>query len=132
MARPIFFPRIDDNHCDKIHSSFTSVRCFKNGYVGKQPVTLKEYCAEYRLKDLQESMNRSTSRRDITEILMKTPLNTLQSLFAAEFELPTIGISSKVNKRLSHEVDKSRVKTFCRSISPVEQKMIHVFRRKRI
>ena len=33
-----FFPRIDDSHCNTIHSSLTAVRCFDNGYVGKQPV----------------------------------------------------------------------------------------------
>ena len=49
-ARPIFFPRIDDNHCDRIHSSVTAVHL----YVGKQPVAWKEYCAEYWLKELQD------------------------------------------------------------------------------
>ena len=34
-ARPIFFPRIDDSHCDRIYSSLNTVRCFDNGYVGK-------------------------------------------------------------------------------------------------
>ena len=48
--RLVFFPRIDDSHCYRIHSSLTVVRCFDNGYVGKQPVTWKEYCAEYWLK----------------------------------------------------------------------------------
>ena len=37
-ARPIFFPRIKYSHCDWIHSSLSAVRCFDNGYVGKQPV----------------------------------------------------------------------------------------------
>ena len=41
-ARLIFFPRIDD-----IHSSLAAVHCFDNGYVGKQPMACKEYCAEY-------------------------------------------------------------------------------------
>ena len=44
-ARLIFFPRIDDNHCDRNHSSLAAVRCFDNGYLGKQPVAWKEYCA---------------------------------------------------------------------------------------
>ena len=35
---PIFFPRIDDSHCYRIHSSLTAVHYFDNGYVGKQPV----------------------------------------------------------------------------------------------
>ena len=70
---------IDDSHCDRIHSSLTAVRCFDNGYVGKQPVAWKEYCAEHWLKEFQESMDRCTGRRDVTEILLKTVLNTIQS-----------------------------------------------------
>ena len=33
------------------HSYCPAVRWFNNGYVGKQPVAWKEYCAEYRLKN---------------------------------------------------------------------------------
>ena len=73
---PIFFPRIDDSHCDRIHSSLTAVCCYDNGYVGKQPVAQKEYFAEYWSKELKESMDRPTGRRDITEIL----LNTIQQI----------------------------------------------------
>ena len=57
-----------------------AVHCFYDGYVGKQPVAGKEYCAEYWLKDLQESMERCTGHHDITEILLKTALNTIQSI----------------------------------------------------
>ena len=78
-ARPIFFPRIDDSHCDSIHSSLTTVRCFYHGYVGKQQVAWKEYCAEYWLKDLQESMDRCTCSREVTEILLKTALTLSQT-----------------------------------------------------
>ena len=46
-ARPIFLPRTDDRHCDRIHFSLASVHCFDNGYVIKQPVARREYCAEY-------------------------------------------------------------------------------------
>ena len=35
------FSRIDDSHCDMIHSCLTSVRFFEGGYVGKQPVAWK-------------------------------------------------------------------------------------------
>ena len=35
-AQPIFFLRIDDGHCNRVHTSLTAVRCFDNGYVGKQ------------------------------------------------------------------------------------------------
>ena len=54
--------------------------CFDNGYVGKQPVVLKEYCADYWLKELQESMDRCTDHCDITEILLKKALKTIQSI----------------------------------------------------
>ena len=69
--------RIDDTHCNKIHSSLTAVCCFDNVYVGKQPVAWKEFCVEYWLKELQESMDRCTGYHNITEILMKTALNTI-------------------------------------------------------
>ena len=77
----MFFPPIDDSHCDRIHSSLTAVRCFDNGYVGKQSVAWKEYCAEYWLKEKrQESMDRYTGRSDITEILLKKALKTTNSI----------------------------------------------------
>ena len=79
-ARPIFFLRIDDGHWNRIHSPLTAVCCFDNGYLRKQPVAWNEYCAEYWLKDLQESMDRCTGRRNITEILLKTVLDTIQSI----------------------------------------------------
>ena len=80
MAQPIFFPRIDDSHCDRIHSSLSAVRCFNNGYVGKQPVALKEYFTEYLLKEFQERMDRYTGNCNIPEILLKIALNTIQSI----------------------------------------------------
>ena len=78
-AGQIFFPRTDDSHCDKIYSSLTAVRCFDDGYVGKQPVVWKEYCTEYWLKELQESIDRCTGCRDKTEILLKMAVNTIKS-----------------------------------------------------
>ena len=59
------------SHCDRIHSSVSVVHCLDIGYVGKQPVAWKKYCAEYSVKDLQESMDRCTGLCDITEILLK-------------------------------------------------------------
>ena len=38
-AKPIFFQRINDSHCDMIHSSLTAVHFFSDGNVGKQPHT---------------------------------------------------------------------------------------------
>ena len=55
--------------------SFLSHRC-----VGKQPVFCKEYFAEHWLKELQESMDKCTGHHDITEKLLKTALNTIQSI----------------------------------------------------
>ena len=79
-ARPIFSPGIDDSHCDRIHSSLIDDRHFDNGYVGKQPMSWKEYCVEYWLKEFQESMDWCTCCRDITEILLKATSNTIQSI----------------------------------------------------
>ena len=93
---PIFFPGIDDSHCDRIHSSLTVVRCFDNEHVGKQPVAWKEYCAEHRLKELQESMDRCTGNHDITEILLKTALNTNQSCNQSVFQVKRFAMSLKL------------------------------------
>ena len=41
-ARPVFFLRIDDNHCNRIYSTLNIVHCF-GGCLGKQPVAWKEY-----------------------------------------------------------------------------------------
>ena len=56
--------------------------CFDDGYVGKQPMAWKEHCAECWLKEVHESMDRFTGRRDVTEteITSKTMLNTMQSI----------------------------------------------------
>ena len=40
----------------------------------------KEYCVELWLKELQESMDSCTGHSDITEILLKMALNTIQSI----------------------------------------------------
>ena len=47
--------------------------------VGKQPVAWKEYSEECWFKELQENIDRRTGRRERTEILLKTTLNTIQS-----------------------------------------------------
>ena len=67
-----------DSHYNRIDSTLTAVHCYHNGYVGKQPVPWKEYCGEYWSKELQEQMDRCTGRDDITEIMLKTALNTIQ------------------------------------------------------
>ena len=74
-AQPlIFFLRIDDLHCKRIHSSLTAVHCSDDGYVGKQPMALTEYCVENWLIELQEVMNNSTGHH--------TPFNSIHSIWA--------------------------------------------------
>ena len=73
-------PRIDDRRYDRIHSSLTTVHCFDYVYV-KHPVAWKDYCGEYWPTELQESMDRCTGRRDITEMLLKAAINTMQSIY---------------------------------------------------
>ena len=70
-----------------IHSSITVVHCFDNCNVGKQPVAWEEYCAEYWLKEFQESMDRCTGRHDRTEILLKTAFNSIQSIVSSKYAL---------------------------------------------
>ena len=83
------------SHCDRIHSSLTAVHCCDNGYVGKQPVAWKEYCADYWLKELQENMDKCTGRRDISEILLKTALNSKISSICLLFTLEPSILGSK-------------------------------------
>ena len=76
----LFFLRIDNSHCNGIHSTLTAVHCFNNGCVGKQPTAWKEYCAKNWLEELQKSMDRCPGRSNMTEILLKTVLNTIKSI----------------------------------------------------
>ena len=82
----MFFPRIGDSHYDRFNSSLTLVHCFDNGYVGKQPVSWKEYCVEYCLQEFQESTDGCTGRPAMTEILLKTALNIIQSIQKSTFQ----------------------------------------------
>ena len=81
FTRPIFFPTVDDSHCDRIHISLTTDYCFHDGYFKKQPPAWKEYCAEYWLKELQESMDMYTGYRDITEITFENTLEPISQSF---------------------------------------------------
>ena len=66
-AQPIFFPGIDDSHCDRIHSSLTAVHCFDYS-VGKVVSDLVSTCKK-------ESMYMCTGSCEIIEITLKTVLN---------------------------------------------------------
>ena len=110
------FPRIDDSHCDRIQTSLTTVRCFNNGELGKQPVALKEYCGEYWLKELQESMDRCTGCSNITEILLKMALNTIQSINQPNkntFSLSSKSLRFRSKGRKFHHLVKIKRKQFC-------------------
>ena len=48
--------------------------------LGEQQVAWKECWVEYWLKKLQESMDQGTGCHHITEILLKTVFNTMQSI----------------------------------------------------
>ena len=63
-----FFPMTDSSHCDMIHSSPTAVDFFDNDYAKKQQVAWKEF---------QENMDRCTGLRNLTEIMFKMLLNTI-------------------------------------------------------
>ena len=56
------------------------IQSFDNGHVGKQPVARKEYCTEFWSEDFQESMGRCTGCYDVSEIMFKTALNTIQQI----------------------------------------------------
>ena len=42
-----FSIRIDDSHCNRIHTSLTANHFFSHDGVGKQPLAFIEYCAVY-------------------------------------------------------------------------------------
>ena len=58
-AQKIFFPRINGTH---------AVHYFNDIYVGKHPVTWKEYCVKYWLKE---------SRKACVGVLAATAFNTI-------------------------------------------------------
>ena len=78
----MFFLRIDDGHCDRIHSSLTVVHCLNKWLCGKAARGLERILYKVLVKGLQESMDRCTCRyiSHITEILLKMALNTIQSI----------------------------------------------------
>ena len=91
----------------------TAVRCFDNGYVGKQPVAWKEYCAEYWFKGLQESMAMCTGRRDKNEIMLKTVLNTIRSISPEQrFYVSAIQIFRKEKKKTAGKGEVARYEQF--------------------
>ena len=72
----------DDYHFDRICSFLTADCYINNGYEGKQSLAWRENCAEYWLKrnSRQASENGCTGFHNITEIMLKMALNTIQSI----------------------------------------------------
>ena len=62
-----------------------SLQCFQKP--SSPVVAWKEYCAEHWFKELQESMDMYPGLCDITEILLKIALNTMQSISLLQGDL---------------------------------------------
>ena len=80
-AWPMFFPMIDDCHCDRIHSPLTAFHCFGDGTICWKEASGFEriLCRANRAKEFQESMDRWTDHLDITEKGLKTELTLSQT-----------------------------------------------------
>ena len=78
LAQPILFLNIDDSHCDRSHSSLTTVHCFDNGYYGKAACGFEKILYGILVKRTPVSVDRCTGHRDIAEIMLKMALNTIQ------------------------------------------------------
>ena len=60
-------------HCYRIHSSLTAVHCFDDGYVRRQPMAWKEYCAGVPVKESSKAWIGVLA----TEIMLKMALCTI-------------------------------------------------------
>ena len=93
-----FFPRINDNNCDRIQSSF-NLSVVSTITLWESSQWLGKYCAEYWLKELQESMDRCTGRCDISVILLGTALNIIQSINQSSSAALVFGDSSRIKSK---------------------------------
>ena len=100
-ARPSFFPRICKSQCDIRHSSSTN----RLSLCGKATSCLGRLLCGVRCEKTRKCMSRWTSRRDITENLLKTALNPNQS---NEFRLccysPIVLLEVAIAYYLTHEL----------------------------
>ena len=62
---PSFFSRLDNGHCDSIHSTLTADHCFDNIFLGKQPVAWKNIVRSTGTKEAQGKHGWCIVRRDI-------------------------------------------------------------------
>ena len=52
----------------------------EDGHVGKQLVAGKEYCTKHWLKKMRKIMDRCIGHGNVTEIMLKKALNTIQPI----------------------------------------------------
>ena len=89
------------------------------------------YSCTYWLKEHQESMDKCTGRRDITEIILETALNTIQSINNLFMDqicgyyliLKSYQISPVSNNCAQRRIRSlSKVDTFCRCCKPLNHR----------
>ena len=68
-STPRTFPRLDDNNCDRTHSSLTAVHCVDD-VMWESSQWLENNTVVSTGKELQENMDKCTRRRDITKITL--------------------------------------------------------------
>ena len=78
------------------------------GFIPLSPVSLvstmvmwesSQWLGNYLLKELQESMDRYIGRRDLIEILLKTVLNTIQSINSVFISLMNIIVGTDLKQQ---------------------------------
>ena len=83
-ARPIFFPRIDDTHCNRIHASLTAIHDEKNSrqaWIGALATAiLLKYCSN-GIKN--QTINRSII--DVVTTRIKIIFNGLKTIYCFVF-----------------------------------------------
>ena len=92
LSQYFFFPRIDDNHSDRIHSSLTPVSKIVTSVWEAVSGLERKLCkvlVKKKKKKLQVSMDMCTGHRDITEIICITALNTTQATNRLFFRVVT-------------------------------------------
>ena len=84
LARPIFFLRTYDSHCNRINSSINNVHCFNDSYVGKKANGMEKYCGEYWLKELRKAQTGAlaaaiSESKESTRLLALTRKNLVRA-----------------------------------------------------
>ena len=80
LAGPIFYPRINNTHGDRIHSYLSPVSIVSSMVMLESIQWLGKNIVHRWLKELQERVNWCTGGCDMTEITLKVALDTIQSI----------------------------------------------------